>query len=142
MLPQGWDPAAVMREAKVDPRSIVEGSDQEWDAWRKLRPIWDNAPLRSDLHGVWARLPGYAVTLDQSTDGAREFLLVPYFGACVHLPPPPINQIVLVRLKRATRVQTSSVLWIWGQLQTQLHQTAVASAGYVMQAEGLAPYRE
>lgn len=142
LLPPDWDPAAVMREAKIDSRAIAEGSDQESQAWRKLRPIWDSAPVRSDLNGAWVRMPGYVVTIDQSGEGTREFLLVPYFGACIHLPPPPINQIVLVRLKRATRIQTSNVLWIWGQLQTQLHQTSVASAGYLMLADGFSPYRE
>ena len=49
-----------------------------------------------DFNGETVRLPGYLVPLDLGPDGGAEFLLVPYFGACIHVPPPPPNQIVYV----------------------------------------------
>ena len=53
------------------------------------------APVVEALDGVQVKLPGYIVPLDMSEEGrVTEFLLVPYFGACIHVPPPPSNQIV------------------------------------------------
>lgn len=48
------------------------------------------------LAGRRVTLPGYALPLEVSPDGVREFLLVPYVGACIHVPPPPANQMVYV----------------------------------------------
>ena len=55
------------------------------------------------LDGATVRLPGFIIPLDARRDGVLdEFLLVPYFGACIHVPPPPPNQLVYVRMARRT----------------------------------------
>nr|BFE93749.1 hypothetical protein GCM10020185_42850 [Pseudomonas brassicacearum subsp. brassicacearum] len=57
-----------------------------------------NAPVVKALDGQQIRLPGYIVPLEVSEEGrTTDFLLVPYFGACIHVPPPPSNQIVHVK---------------------------------------------
>lgn len=55
-----------------------------------------NVGLAQDLVGERVSLPGYALPLELSAGGVREFLLVPYVGACIHVPPPPPNQMVYV----------------------------------------------
>ena len=56
-----------------------------------------DAPVVKSLDGQNIRLPGYIVPLEVNEEGrTTDFLLVPYFGACIHTPPPPANQIVLV----------------------------------------------
>ena len=53
------------------------------------------------LNGQYVKLPGYVVPLESDAGGLlSEFLLVPYYGACIHVPPPPSNQIVYVRLNK------------------------------------------
>ena len=55
------------------------------------------APVVKALDGQLVKLPGYIVPLDVTEEGrVTEFLLVPYYGACIHTPPPPANQIVVV----------------------------------------------
>lgn len=45
-------------------------------------------------------LVGFMMPLDNNaTKSIKEFLLVPYFPSCIHVPPPPSNQIVLVSYK-------------------------------------------
>ena len=44
-------------------------------------------------------LTAFIVPLEDDMQSADEFLLVPYFGACVHTPPPPPNQMVYVKMK-------------------------------------------
>ena len=63
-----------------------------------------NAPVNTELDGKQVKIPGFIVPLDVAKDGTvSEFFLVPYFGACIHVPPPPPNQIVYVTTSRASR---------------------------------------
>jgi uncharacterized protein len=56
-----------------------------------------NGLVVNELNGRFVRLAGYVLPLEFSDKGVDEFLLVPYVGACIHVPPPPANQIVYVR---------------------------------------------
>jgi hypothetical protein len=53
-----------------------------------------SSALNSELDGKLVRLPGYLLPLDLSGNAVTDFLLVPYVGACIHVPPPPPNQIL------------------------------------------------
>ena len=74
----------------------------------------------SDLDGQAIRIPGYIVPLNFSQSSEYdEFLLVPYFGACLHTPPPPPNQMVFVRAKPAAKVASIyEPVWLEGTLKT------------------------
>ena len=63
------------------------------------------------------RIPGFVVPLEDSKDGLKEFLLVPYFGACIHSPPPPANQIIHVLPEHAGQGRASmDTVWVSGML--------------------------
>ena len=55
------------------------------------------------LNGAQVRIPGYVLPLEFEGTRVREFLLVPYVGACIHVPAPPPNQMVFVRTASAIR---------------------------------------
>lgn len=85
------------------------------------------------LNGVQVKLPGFVVPLDMSGETVSSFLLVPYFGACIHQPPPPPNQTVFVTLKDAIAVETMYYpVWVTGTLATQGTTSELADAGYTM----------
>ena len=96
MVPAGWDPAARLRN-RGDLSRIQDGDPKADALLREVREIWDAAPTRPELNGQKVRLPGYLVPLEGQAGEWKEFLLVPYFGACIHSPPPPANQIVHVK---------------------------------------------
>lgn len=76
--------------------------------------------VNDKLNGVVIRLAGYLLPLEFSDDGVRDFLLVPYVGACVHVPPPPPNQIVLVRLSKKFKiVDLFTPAWVVGKVRTK-----------------------
>ena len=50
------------------------------------------------LDGRRIRMSGYLLPLEVDRGEVSEFLLVPFVGACIHVPPPPPNQIVHVAL--------------------------------------------
>ncbi|MCM2320093.1 MAG: DUF3299 domain-containing protein [Pseudomonas sp.] len=100
------------------------------------------APVVQALHGQRVQLPGYVVPLEIDAAGlVREFLLVPYFGACIHVPPPPSNQIVHVRSEQGLPLDDLwQPFWIEGELRVEASSSELAEAGYRMQAERIRPY--
>ncbi len=100
------------------------------------------APVVKALDGQSVKLPGYIVPIEMDEDGkVSEFLLVPYFGACIHVPPPPSNQIVLVRYPDGVLLdELYQPFWIEGPLQVQAASSELAEAGYQMSAARVYPY--
>jgi len=94
-------------------------------------------PVVEALDGVQVKLPGYIVPLDMSEEGrVIEFLLVPYFGACIHVPPPPSNQIVHATSELGVKVeQLYQPFWIEGPLRVEHSSSELAEAGYRMDAQ-------
>ena len=80
--------------------------------------------------------------LDQAKDGLREFLLVPYFGACIHTPPPPANQIVHVRSQTPVKgLRSMDAVWVSGTLQIDSTKTDMGVSGYAMIAHQVQAYK-
>ncbi|MBC2691072.1 MULTISPECIES: DUF3299 domain-containing protein [Pseudomonas] len=101
-----------------------------------------NAPVVQNLDGQAIRLPGYIVPLEVNEQGrTTEFLLVPYFGACIHVPPPPSNQIVHVRSEIGVKLEELyQPYWIEGALQVKASTSELADAGYQMDAQKIYVY--
>ncbi|MFC6337627.1 DUF3299 domain-containing protein [Pseudomonas sp. CCM 7891] len=101
-----------------------------------------DAPVVQGLDGQHIRLPGYIVPLEVSEEGrTTEFLLVPYFGACIHVPPPPSNQIVHVKSEVGVKLdELYQPYWIEGQMQVKPSSSELADAGYQMDAEKIYIY--
>lgn len=138
LLPKDWDPLRQFRQRNLG--AVPEGSAEERALMKELREIWDNAPTRAELDGARLRLPGYVVPLDAQGGATKEFLLVPYFGACVHSPPPPANQIVHVALRAPQRLRTMDAVWASGTLSVGRRDSAMGTSGYSMAAHAVEPY--
>ncbi|MEM7282198.1 MAG: DUF3299 domain-containing protein [Pseudomonadota bacterium] len=95
-----------------------------------------------ELDGVLAKIPGFVVPLELAEGGkVKEFLLVPYFGACIHYPPPPPNQLVHVTMDEPTEIQSQwDPIWAIGKLKTEMKRSDLGSAGYAMVAQSLEIY--
>lgn len=95
-----------------------------------------------ELDGALVKLPGFVVPLEVSTEGkVSEFLLVPYFGACIHFPPPPANQIVYITADEPIDLESTwEPIWATGELKTEFRETGLAYAGYTMVAESTEVY--
>lgn len=95
------------------------------------------APVVEALDGLQVKMPGYIVPLGMSEEGrVIEFLLVPYYGACIHVPPPPSNQIVHATSELGVRVdELYQPFWIEGPLNVEHASSELAEAGYRMQAQ-------
>ncbi|CAN1605053.1 DUF3299 domain-containing protein [Pseudomonas sp. B21-028] len=101
-----------------------------------------DAPVVKALDGQQIRLPGYIVPLEVSEEGrTTDFLLVPYFGACIHVPPPPSNQIVHVKSEVGVKLdELYQPYWVEGPMQVKPSTSELADAGYQMEAEKIYVY--
>lgn len=88
-----------------------------------------------ELDGKIVRLPGFVLPFEYSNSGKiSEFLLVPYFGACIHVPPPPPNQMVYVKAEKPVDVgKVWDPVWVVGVLRTQKHLNEVGDAAYTLE---------
>lgn len=104
-----------------------------------------------ELDGQRVRIPGYFLPLETSLTKVTEFLLVPYFGACIHVPPPPPNQIVHVKVAKDAGYQSSELfeaVWVTGVISARSmvkdlylsDGTAGINIGYALQATKVEPY--
>lgn len=94
------------------------------------------------LEGKQVRIPGFVVPLDDFQEEGAEFLLVPYYGACVHTPPPPPNQIVMVEMsgKKAIKLNLFDAVWMSGTLKIASVESPYGTVGYTLQGLKVEPY--
>lgn len=94
------------------------------------------------LDGKLVRIPGFVVPLDDFQEEGAEFLLVPYYGACVHTPPPPPNQIVMVGMsgKKAVKLNLFDAVWMSGRLKIASVESPYGTVGYTLEGMKVEPY--
>ncbi|MFB2831121.1 DUF3299 domain-containing protein [Aeromonas jandaei] len=89
------------------------------------------------------RLPGFVVPLEGDAKKITAFLLVPYFGACIHVPPPPTNQVVYVSYPKGAPVDDLwDAIWVKGKMRTVSSSHEMATASYAMDAVEVSVYEE
>ncbi|WP_136440767.1 DUF3299 domain-containing protein [Pacificoceanicola onchidii] len=121
---------------------IGEGEmDEVADTWK---PIFDANAFKFNevLEGAAIRMPGFVLPMEMTAEGVTSFILVPYEGACVHVPPPPPNQLVFVTTKTPwASNEPWQAVWVSGRMSTKIRSTDVAEVGYSLVAEKMELYR-
>jgi hypothetical protein len=141
LISPSWNPEAIIKSMNLG--MMMDGDPRANAALEKLRQEWDNAPGNPALDGAEVRLAGFVVPLERAGNALREFLLVPYFGACIHVPPPPPNQIVLVRYPQGVALDDIyAPLWVSGTLQVEPVSNDLADAAYALDADSVRPVEE
>jgi hypothetical protein len=96
-----------------------------------------------EMDGLAVKIPGFVVPVEFDEETITEFFLVPYFGACIHSPPPPPNQIIYVHAPKGLELNTLyDPFWISGIITTSLVKNYMASAAYSMTMNSYEPYTE
>ena len=142
LIPEGWDPLSSFDDVQ-HLAALPDTDERVQQVYERMRKIWDEAPTVDTMAGRAIRLPGYLVPLDTSRNGLREFLLVPYFGACIHTPPPPANQIIHVQTDKPLKgFATMDAIWVDGELSLVRHRSAMGASGYRLKAARITRYTE
>ena len=118
-------------------KSAVNQSEE--DAYQQALVSTD---VNENLDGALIRIPGFVVPLEFDEEQTiSQFFLVPYFGACLHMPPPPPNQIILVNAPKGIQMSALyDTFWIEGQLSTSFQENDMATSAYAMQLQRIEPY--
>ncbi len=152
LLPPGWNPAKVFEDMSDEEFNALS-EEKYLEMQTKVQAELDAAPVVENLDGQIVRIPGFIVPLEIDKTSLREFLLVPYFGACTHTPPPPANQIIFSEMKGEYQPEDIfQPVWITGKLKTgrfqsQLNETGVTQAAdidsaYSVSVVSIEPYEE
>lgn len=150
LSPSDWDPLAALKGLDLD--NLDDADPEAMEALTAVGESWKNAPIIPSLNGKQVRISGFVVPLDINKQKVKELLLVPYFGACIHIPPPPSNQTIhavnrLVKdkpqnqiLKDAALIQGPVVLL--GVLEATASNTQMGAAGYKLHIDKIEAYKE
>ena len=146
-----WDdliPDGGLTESPVTSDSGMDKDSSDDDDWNEgtldellAAPVYPTGVVE-ELDGVLAKIPGFVVPLELDGEGKlKDFLLVPYFGACIHYPPPPANQIVYVKLDKPVDIESPwDPIWAIGELKTESYDSELAAAGYTMAGQTIEVY--
>lgn len=97
-----------------------------------------------EMNAQAIRVPGFIVPLEFNDQQlVTQFFLVPYFGACIHVPPPPPNQIIFVNYSKGLKLDSLyNPFWVSGMLKTSIVENETATAAYTMQMQSYENYTE
>ncbi|MFQ3172340.1 MAG: hypothetical protein ACI9DG_002381 [Oleispira sp.] len=90
------------------------------------------------------RIPGFVVPLEFDDEQTiTQFFLVPYFGACIHMPPPPPNQLIYVSYPEGLKLEALyDPFWVTGLLKTSLVENETAISAYAIDVNSIMPYTD
>lgn len=144
LLPPDFDFKVLREQIDLESYDIASLTDEDPEAQRlydDLQSLMSDVPMVVGLDGLDAQVPGFLVPLEMAADTVTEFFLVPYFGACIHSPPPPANQIVHVVLDEAVAFDNLyEPYWARGTLEVTQTETDLGTAGYRMVNAEIRPY--
>jgi hypothetical protein len=141
LIPADWQLDKLMDE--FDAEDLSDDDPRAQELLEKLKTFWREAPVVEDHDGKFVKLPGFVVPLETDAKSIREFLLVPYYGACIHTPPPPANQTVYVvtDIGHAYEGQLFDTVWVTGVLKVDKLSSKLGDAGYRIEARFVEPYQ-
>lgn len=141
---EGWvmDETATTDSTNESPNLETASDDMVDESGPPLFEQEKDFRVVEKLNGQSIRIPGFIVPFDVTTGGdLKEFLLVPYFGACIHVPPPPPNQMVYVTSDTPVKVDDIwNPFWIEGVLEIKRYDSDLGSTAYTMTANKVSPY--
>ena len=113
-----------------------------WETLRELDLEGNRvSPDLQKINGAKIKIPGFLIPLEDTQNDVSEFLLVPSPMACIHVPAPPTNQIVLVKMASGRRAAMSyAPIWVYGRLKIAESQGPYGKVSYTMTGERTEPY--
>ena len=123
----------------VIPRALQSLIQHDGPDLSNQQPV--STGVRSDWNGRIVRLPGFIVPIDTVGTAVTAFILVPYVGACIHVPPPPANQLVFVTTPEPYEsAGLHAPVNVTGMFGVSAMSTHLAQIGYAISAEKIEPF--
>lgn len=99
--------------------------------------------VKPEYNNHFIKLPAFIVPLEFTDDNTiTTFFAVPFFGACIHVPPPPPNQIIYATYKKGFKVnQLYEPFWLYGKLSTKKLTNDMATAAYSIEIDDIGNFK-
>lgn len=133
LIQEEFRPDNLLARHKKQLDELPYGDPRAIKLYEKMQAELDNAPINLELNGKPIKLGGFIAPLENSGGRVSEFLLVPFAGACIHVPPPPINQTVLVVTGVNSALENVNIMepvWVSGVIEAEGTSTNIGEAGY------------
>lgn len=119
------------------------GAEVDWRVLGELDYITGKAPdTLTKFAGTQVKIPGFMVPLEDSQKEVSEFLLVPTPQACIHVPAPPPNQMVYVKMKSGKKAEVPyGPIWVYGQLNLVTKKSMYGDASFELEGELVENYK-
>ena len=114
--------------------------------WMDLRQLdkkrTELPPALRGLEHTTVRLIGYGVPLEMSNwENVTEFMLVPDPMSCIHVPPPPPNQMVQIKMNRGISMDRfNRAVLVLGDLKISKFDSLFGEVNYAMDDVVVLPY--
>ena len=119
----------------------LSGTEVDWRLLSEMDYITGRATKELDaLNGKPVKIPGFMVPLEDNQRDVVEFLLVPNAQACIHVPPPPPNQMIYVKMKKGTEA-VSEPIWVYGTFNIVTKKSMYGDASFEIIGEGVELYK-
>ena len=140
LIPADWEVDKLVEEYNT--ADLSDDDPRAKELLDKMKAFWKEAPVVHDFDGKTIKLPGFVVPLEMDTRTIQEFLLVPYYGACIHTPPPPSNQTIYVVTEKdnAYEGELFDTVWVTGTIKVERSSSELGEAGYRIDASKVEPY--
>jgi hypothetical protein len=114
-----------------------------WSTLKTLNSAQASSPARG-LDNKLVSVPGFMVPLEDDADQVTEFILVPFAGACIHVPPPPPNQMIYVKLQRNHKAKMSFTepIIVTGRLHVTTVDSPYGDISFLMDGDAVGPYAQ
>lgn len=114
-----------------------------WSTLKTLTSTQSSSPARA-LNNKLVSVPGFMVPLEDDADQVTEFILVPFAGACIHVPPPPPNQMIYVKLQgnRKAKMSFTEPIIVTGRLHVTTVDSPYGDISFIMDGDTVGPYTQ
>jgi hypothetical protein len=135
--------AAILSSSLLFAASAPTPLTVGWSTLKTLTSTQASSPALA-LNNKLVSVPGFMVPLEDDADEVTEFLLVPFSGACIHVPPPPPNQMIYVKLLRSQKAKMSfsEPIVVTGHLRVQNVDSPYGSVSYSLDGDAVRPYEQ
>ena len=135
LYPADFSPSKIYADYQEKIQYLPDYDSKAMDIYKQfIEELTQNSPINPELKGKNIRLVGFPVPLEfNEATKISEFYLVPYFGACIHLPPPPPNQIVFISTDEENAIDLYDMqdpIIVEGNLEIEGKISEIAHASY------------
>jgi len=138
----GEGPASGLKQQMTGTATVNQDPANQDPSNQAWTDVLQSANVRGELNGKKVKIPGFIVPIEyDEAQNISAFFLVPYFGACIHVPPPPPNQIIFVTNAKGLKADMIyNPFWIEGTLTTDTMSHDLANSAYSLKADTISEY--